>query len=110
MGLIVGTSADHFGDQSLQDHQFYYKQSISMLGFALIGGQFPNIMADEMVPVALNPVLRAASGKASLRSVRGATPLWLTAEGVPAVSGAGQGISINPVYRNALGQAALPLR
>src|SRR5690606_2826487 len=90
IGLIVGSSADHFGDQSLQDQQFYYKQSISMLGLALIGGQFPNIMADDMVAVSVNPILRSTQGKASIRTVRGSTPLWLTAEGLPAISGSGR--------------------
>jgi endo-1,4-beta-D-glucanase Y len=46
---ISGNSSNWFGDNQEQDHQFYYKQSISMLGFAVIGGHFPNVLADEKV-------------------------------------------------------------
>jgi endo-1,4-beta-D-glucanase Y len=52
--IITGTNLDFFGDSALQDHQFYYKQSLGLLGFALIGGQFPNLFADEKkAPVSL---------------------------------------------------------
>lgn len=46
---ITGNSSNWFGDNQEQDHQFYYKQSIAMLGFAVIGGIFPNVLADEKV-------------------------------------------------------------
>ncbi|MBD3345720.1 MAG: hypothetical protein GF401_11725 [Chitinivibrionales bacterium] len=46
MGKIVGTSRDFFGSSSLQDEKYYYKQSLALLGFAAVGGQFPNIYAD----------------------------------------------------------------
>lgn len=49
VSIITGTSADYFGDASLQDEKFYYKQSLALLGFAVIGGQFPNVFADEKV-------------------------------------------------------------
>lgn len=49
LGLIIGAGAsgDHFGSASLQDDKFYFKQSLAMLGFAVIGGQFPNVLADD---------------------------------------------------------------
>jgi hypothetical protein len=47
IAIISGAAGAYFGEQSLSDHLFYYKQSIAMLGFALIGGQFPNIQADK---------------------------------------------------------------
>ena len=43
---ITGTAKDHFGDESLHDHQYYYNQSLAMFGFAFITGQFPNIYED----------------------------------------------------------------
>ncbi|MBD3242647.1 MAG: hypothetical protein GF331_18800, partial [Chitinivibrionales bacterium] len=43
---IVGSNADYFGSYQLQDHVFYYKQSLAMLGFAALSGQFPNVLAD----------------------------------------------------------------
>jgi endo-1,4-beta-D-glucanase Y len=67
LGLITGNSANYFGDQSLQDDKFYYKQSISMLGFAAIGGQFPNVFSDEKVKVV--PILSGKPGKQSGKSL-----------------------------------------
>ncbi len=43
---ITGTAKDHFGQESLKDDKFYYNQSIAMLGFALLTGQFPNVYED----------------------------------------------------------------
>jgi hypothetical protein len=43
---ITGTSKDFFGDAALKDDKFYYIQSLSMLGFAALTGQFPNVYAD----------------------------------------------------------------
>jgi endo-1,4-beta-D-glucanase Y len=67
VGLISGNSANFFGDQSLQDDKFYYKQSIAMLGFAVIGGQFPNLFADDKVKP--TPILQAKPGKQKLESL-----------------------------------------
>jgi endo-1,4-beta-D-glucanase Y len=108
LGLISGTSADHFGDQSLSDDKFYYKQSLSLLGMAVIGGQFPNIFADVKTPLALAPVL--AKSKSAPKAVRASTPLWLTSQGIPTTSlSTGTDGLANPVYRNALGRSAVPL-
>jgi hypothetical protein len=108
LGLISGTSADHFGDQSLSDDKFYYKQSLSLLGMAVIGGQFPNVFADVKTTIALAPVL--AKSRSSVKAARGSTPLWLTSQGVPTTSiSTGTDGLANPAYRNALGRSAVPL-
>lgn len=104
--LISGTSADHFGDGTISDHLFYYKQSLGLLGMAVIGGQFPNIFADTKTPVALSPIL--AKAKSAPKAIRGSTPLWLTSQGVPTttLSMDDEGLA-NPLYRNALGRSTL---
>ncbi|MEO6097594.1 MAG: glycosyl hydrolase family 8 [Fibrobacteria bacterium] len=108
VGLISGTSADHFGDQSLSDDKFYYKQSLGMLGLAVIGGQFPNILADVKNAVALSPVI--SKSQSAPKAIRGYTPQWLTSEGFPTTSvSSGPDGATNPVYRNALGRQVLPL-
>lgn len=72
--IITGTNLDFFGDSALQDHQFYYKQSIAMLGFALVGGQFPNLFADEKK----DPVsIARAEPSTRLRALRNASGLSL---------------------------------
>ncbi len=43
---IAGTPSDYFGDAALKDHYFYFKQAVSLLGFAFVTGQFPNVWAD----------------------------------------------------------------
>lgn len=43
---IWGTTSPYFGDGTTLDNYYYYKQSLAMLGFAAITGQFPNILAD----------------------------------------------------------------
>lgn len=45
IGLIVGDYA-FFGDYYKLDQDFYFNQSLGLLGFALISGQFPNIYED----------------------------------------------------------------
>ena len=50
---IVGTR-DYMGDGGMSDQKFYYKQSLAMLGFAAITGQFPNMLADTFEPLATN--------------------------------------------------------
>lgn len=53
---IIGSTADYFGSIEMQDNKFYYKQSLAMLGFATITGQFPNVMADLSQPITVEPV------------------------------------------------------
>jgi endo-1,4-beta-D-glucanase Y len=44
---IVGDGiTDAFGSTQLGEIDFYYKQSLGMLGFAVITGQFPNVLDD----------------------------------------------------------------
>jgi endo-1,4-beta-D-glucanase Y len=95
---LMGTSNSFLGDNGLQDDKFYYKQSIGMLGFAAIGGQFPNIQADAKVPA--TPILAPKSGRTgvALRMLMsGSTLGWLDPTGV----------SGHPAYRNALGQSII---
>lgn len=99
MARITGTSAPHFGDVALQDEKFYYKQSIGMLGFAAIGGQFPNLFADTKTAVGvLAPPEKGRTGAVSDRLFPGASPAWLT-----------PGVTTSATWRDALGRAALPL-
>lgn len=47
------------GSTSLGENEFYYKQSLAMLGLATFTGQFPNILEDmkgTVTPVSLGPV------------------------------------------------------
>ncbi|MEO6039496.1 MAG: glycosyl hydrolase family 8 [Saprospiraceae bacterium] len=111
VALIAGSASDFFGDVSLQDDKFYFKQSLAMLGFAAIGGQFPNIQADVKLPVSVVPGLTASKAKVSLHGIRTATPVWLTQEGVPSTSAtSAYSPKTEGFYRNALGQLAPPLR
>ncbi len=109
VGMIPGTIGDYFGDVALQDDKYYYKQSLGMLGFAVVGGQFPNIQADAKTPISVISIPGNSKSKTSLHMKRSATPVWMTQEGVPAVPGASSGINDGASYRNALGQLALPL-
>lgn len=107
IGRISGTSLDYFGDVALQDDKFYYKQSIAMLGFAAIGGQFPNVLADAKSPVGINPAPAARGPGAQARSiVRNGVTAWIG----PAAGTADPAIgAATPLYRNALGRAAFLL-
>ncbi len=49
---IIG-DGNNFGSTSLQDHKYYYKQSLGLLGFALMTGQFPNVLDDMRNPVSV---------------------------------------------------------
>jgi endo-1,4-beta-D-glucanase Y len=53
---IIGSTADFFGSVEVRDNTFYYKQSLAMLGFATITGQFPNVLADLSNPITVEPV------------------------------------------------------
>ena len=100
-GRLIGTGSSFLGDNGLQDDKFYYKQSIGMLGFAAIGGQFPNVLADTKTPI--SPILAPKSvrkGMGSDKLMAGSTLGWLD----PA---AGSG---RLMYRNTLGQALLLAR
>lgn len=96
MARVVGASADYFGDNTLQDDKFYYKQSISLLGFAAIGGQFPNIVADNKVAIGINISPKPyKAARPSAKLISGSHLGWLD----PA--------SGQSAYRNALGRAML---
>lgn len=60
---IVGTSSNYFGAFELHEHEFYYKQSLAILGLALIGGQFPNVMADMSVSTQVPAVSNASAAR-----------------------------------------------
>ncbi len=110
IGIISGTSADYFGDVALQDDKFYFKQSLGMLGFAVIGGQFPNIFSDAKNPVSLLSAQAATRNKISLRYSGNGTPLWLSQNGIPVTTAVGdRGGKPDLTYHNALGQKAIPL-
>ena len=55
-GIIVGQDPC-FGSEQMSDQDFYFNQSLGLLGFALITGQFPNIYDDlkDGVPAAVAP-------------------------------------------------------
>ncbi len=48
MLVRVGGQSDCFGDKAMSDQYFYYNQSIAMLGYAAITGQFPNVLSDTI--------------------------------------------------------------
>lgn len=95
---IVGTLDTYLGTNELRDDVFYYKQSIGMLGFAALGGQFPNIQGDTKtaVNVYLAPKARP-SGNLVEKLLPGGTQGFLDANGA-----FGQ-----PAYRDALGRTAI---
>jgi hypothetical protein len=78
---IVGSSSNYFGAFELHEHEFYYKQAIAILGLALVGGQFPNVLADMSVSARSAesaPVAGARTASVALRagelSIRGLAP------------------------------------
>ncbi|MBD3392564.1 MAG: hypothetical protein GF410_11145, partial [Chitinivibrionales bacterium] len=76
IAAIVGTR-DYMGDGGMSDHKFYFKQSIAMLGFAAIAGQFPNMLADSFEPA--DPVQLTTPLAASKQSVEVPTAVEITA-------------------------------
>ena len=48
---VCGQAADCFGDRTMSDQYYYYNQSVAMLSFAAITGQFPNVWADTIKAV-----------------------------------------------------------
>jgi hypothetical protein len=66
IGAIVGQD-DCFGSMQMSDQDFYFNQSLGMLGFALISGQFPNIYEDlkNGIPAGVRPS-KSSAGKSSL--------------------------------------------
>ena len=73
IGLIVGQD-DCFGSVQLSDQDFYFNQSLGLLGFALISGQFPNIYDDlkNGVPAAVGPAEKSAKASSlSMHSAHG---------------------------------------
>lgn len=88
----------YLGSNELQDDRFYYKQSIAMLGFAALGGQFPNVQGDVKTAVAI--YLAPKSGRAasvSEKLIPGGTPVWLDPNGT----------SGHSAYRDAMGRTAI---
>ncbi|MDQ3001855.1 MAG: glycosyl hydrolase family 8 [Fibrobacterota bacterium] len=56
--LVGDGITDAFGSTQLGEIEYYYKQSLGLLGFAVITGQFPNVLEDmknNPVPVSLAP-------------------------------------------------------
>jgi endo-1,4-beta-D-glucanase Y len=94
---IIGTLDTYFGTNELRDDVFYYKQSIGMLGFAALGGQFPNIQADVKTPVALIAPKAGRAGNGPEGSLRSVTPGWLAPVGAEGPH----------AYRDALGREIL---
>jgi endo-1,4-beta-D-glucanase Y len=73
IGLIVGQDPC-FGSIQQSDHEFYFNQSLGILGFAVITGQFPNIYEDlkNGVPAAVrSPERKANSALMTMRRVPG---------------------------------------
>jgi endo-1,4-beta-D-glucanase Y len=80
-----------FGSKAWSDEDYYYKQSLALLGFATLTGQFPNIFEDEVIP--LNPVTLSVALKATptiisfpgtvnfTATLSGKTPWTLTIKG-----------------------------
>ena len=94
---VTGNSSEYFGTNELQDDKFYYKQSIAMLSFAAIGGQFPNVLADPKLAVGVISKPSARGSAAMDKQLfRNGTPVWR----IPAAG------SADAQYRNALGRAA----
>ncbi len=105
---IISGNGPFLGSQSLQDQEFYYDQSLGMLGFAVLGGQFPNVLADQKTAISavhfIQPV--AQNGHSDRAGFDGST-VWLTPEGYPAVPGSASHQTL-PTLRiyNLLGRAA----
>lgn len=102
IGLISGNSANFFGDNTLQDDKFYYKQSIAMLGFAAIGGQFPNIFSDEKKDpsTAIRPMRQGLTGHPDLNIqpifTRGAKSFLSPLQTPNRINAIGQNLPLNP--------------
>jgi hypothetical protein len=99
---IVGTGSTYFGTNELQDDKFYYKQSIAMLGFAALGGQFPNVQADPKTAVSIQPLTKAEPANKAMQAMfQDGSRGWITTIGV---SGRND-------FRDALGRSViLPVR
>lgn len=95
---IIGTLNTYLGTNELRDDVFYYKQSIAMLGFAAIGGQFPNLQADTKTAVGIRLAPKAAaSGERSGSALQFGATGWYAPSAIPGVQ---------PV-RDAMGRAIL---
>jgi endo-1,4-beta-D-glucanase Y len=95
---IIGTLDTYLGTNELRDDVFYYKQSIAMLGFAAIGGQFPNIQADTKTAVSIRLAPKAGStGNRAESALQWGASGWFA----PADAN-----SLQP-FRDAMGRAVL---
>ena len=110
-GRIVGENLS-FGNKTLGDDIFYYKQSLGLLGFATISGQFPNIYADmrDTTPaqavtlstaLAANKATVALPGSVAFTATLSADAVWtLTITGrtsgqVDSYNGTSKNVSVN---------------
>jgi endo-1,4-beta-D-glucanase Y len=95
---IIGTLNTYLGTNELRDDVFYYKQSIAMLGFAAIGGQFPNLQADTKTVVSIHLTPKAgATGNRSVSALNWGSSGWFTPGGTS---------GLEP-FRDAMGRAVL---
>ncbi|MBW8890419.1 MAG: hypothetical protein JF616_21925 [Fibrobacteres bacterium] len=96
---IIGTLDTYLGTNELRDDVFYYKQSIGILGFAALGGQFPNIQADVKTPVGIGYISPKARPTGNLieKLLPGGTEGYLNANDAFGRS----------AYRDALGRSAI---
>jgi hypothetical protein len=70
---------DGFGSTQLGEIDYYYKQSLGLLGFAAITGQFPNVLEDMKGDV--KPVLLARRATVPPRTGLDAVTGWYRADG-----------------------------
>lgn len=97
--LVGDGITDAFGSTQLGEIDYYYKQSLGLLGFAAITGQFANVLEDmkgDPKPVAL-------ARKAPVAARTGWEPItgWYRADGraAAAAQGAGPAIRLAPAPR-----------
>ncbi len=68
-GNNSSTSGRALGNYQLSDQYYYYNESIGMLGYAALTGQFPNMQADVMDPPDPEYVKVTSPLKASVTSI-----------------------------------------
>jgi endo-1,4-beta-D-glucanase Y len=79
---IIGTLDTYLGTNELRDDVFYYKQSIAILGFAAIGGQFPNLLGDTKTVVGIHLAPKAGStGNRTESALQWGASGWFTPSG-----------------------------
>jgi len=87
--LVGDGLTDAFGSTQLGEIDYYYKQSLGLMGFAAITGQFPNVLEDmkgNVIPVALvRPEPRGARVLAGDAGSQGAGILNLEGPGASSI-------------------------